>query len=77
VIHAYHLPPTLQTGTETGTLPNRSLEEAVADLEREMLIDAMKNTRGNVSAAAKLLKTTVRIFSYKARKYDIDYRQYR
>jgi len=77
VIHSYHLPPTLQTGKESGTLPAVSLEEAVENLEREMLIDSLKNTRGNITAAADILKTTVRKFSYKAKKYDIDYRHYR
>ena len=77
VIHSYHLPPTLQTGTESNTLPNRSLEEAVANLEREMLIDALKNTRGNITRAAELLQTTVRKFNYKAQRYGIDYRHYR
>ncbi|MBW1962054.1 MAG: sigma 54-interacting transcriptional regulator [Deltaproteobacteria bacterium] len=77
VIHSYHLPPTLQTGTESNTLPAVSLQAAVENLEREMIIDALKNTRGNVSDAAELLATTVRIFSYKAKKYGIDYRQYR
>jgi Nif-specific regulatory protein len=77
VIHSYHLPPTLQTGKESGTLPALSLEEAVANLEREMLIDALKNTRGNITSAAKILKTTVRKFAYKAKQYGIDYRTYR
>ncbi len=77
VIHSYHLPPTLQTGEETGTLPSRSLDEAVAKVEREMIIDSLKNTRGNISLAAKMLKTTVRKFSYKANAYRIDYRNYR
>jgi Nif-specific regulatory protein len=77
VIHSYHLPPTLQTGTESGTLPALSLEEAVASLEREMIIDALKNTRGNITRAAELVRTTVRKFAYKARCYGIDYRQYR
>jgi Nif-specific regulatory protein len=77
VIHSYHLPPTLQTGTESDTLPAVSLEDAVANLEREMIIDALKNTRGNISTAAKVLKTTVRKFSYKAGRYGIDYRKYR
>lgn len=77
VIHSYHLPPTLQTGTESGTLPALSLEDAVANLEKEMIIDALKNTRGNITLAAELLKTTVRKFSYKADKYSIDYRHYR
>ncbi len=77
VIHSYHLPPTLQTGVESGTLPSMSMEEAVANLEKEMIIDALKNTRGNVTLAAKLIKTTVRKFAYKAHQYAIDYRNYR
>ena len=77
MIHSYHLPPTLQTGTTSGTLPGDSLEDAVAALEKELLIDALKNTRGNISHAADLLKTTVRKFSYKAQKYDVDYKTFR
>ncbi len=77
VIHSYHLPPTLQTGAESDTLPAQSMEDAVANLEREMIIDALKNTRGNISNAAKLLKTTVRKFSYKARRYRVEYQQFR
>jgi Nif-specific regulatory protein len=77
VIHSYHLPPTLQTGTESDTLPEQSLDEAVAHLEREMLIDALKNTRGNVTAAAQILKTTVRKFAYKTKRYGLHYSQYR
>jgi Nif-specific regulatory protein len=77
VVHSYHLPPTLQTGAESDTLPALSLEEAVANLEREMLIDALKNARGNVTQAAKILKTTVRKFAYKAKRYGVDYKHYR
>jgi Nif-specific regulatory protein len=77
VIHSYHLPPTLQTGKESGTLPVLSIEDAVASLEREMIIDSLKNTRGNTTKAASLLKTTVRKFNYKAKTYNIDYRLYR
>lgn len=77
VIHSYHLPPTLQTGMESDTLPVVSIEDAVENLEREMIIDALKNTRGNITLAAKILRTTVRKFSYKAEKYLVDYRNYR
>jgi Nif-specific regulatory protein len=76
-IHSYHLPPTLQTGKESGTLPDLSLEDAVAALEKEMIIDALKNTRGNITLAAEILKTTVRKFAYKSKKYGVDYRTYR
>ncbi len=77
VVHSYHLPPTLQTGSESDTLPELSLEDAIANLEREMIIDALKNTRGNITGAAKVLKTTVRKFAYKAKRYDIHYSHYR
>lgn len=77
VIHSYHLPPTLQTGAESDTLPAQSMEDAVSNLEKEMIIDALKNTRGNITNAAKQLKTTVRKFSYKAKKYNVEYQQYR
>jgi Nif-specific regulatory protein len=77
VIHSYHLPPTLQTGKESDTVPSLSLEDAVASLEKEMIIDALKNTAGNVTSATQILQTTVRKFAYKAQKYGVDYRQYR
>lgn len=77
VIHSYHLPPSLQTGEESDTLPELSLEAAVSNLEREMIVDALKNSRGNITQAAQILKTTVRRFSYKAQRYGVDYKDYR
>jgi Nif-specific regulatory protein len=75
-VHSYHLPATLQTGTHSKTLP-LSLETAVAALEKEILMDALKNTRGNIKKAARLIQITVRIFSYKAARYKIDYKDFR
>ena len=77
VIHSYHLPPTLQTGEESGTIPVLSLEESVANLEREMIIDALKNTQGNMTKAAKMLHVTERKFTYTAKKHGVNYRGYR
>lgn len=77
VIHSYHLPPTLQTGEESDTVPALSLEEAMANMEREMIIDALKNTHGNMSKAAQMLHITERKFTYKAKRYGVGYRTYR
>ncbi len=77
VIHSYHLPPSLQTGEESDTVPALSLEDAVATLEKEMIIDALKNTHGNMAKAAQMLHITERKFTYKAKTYGIDYRRYR
>lgn len=77
VIHSYHLPPTLQAREHSDTRPALSLEDAVTNLEREMIIDALKNTSGNISLAAQILRTTVRKISYKLKNLGIDYRKYR
>ncbi|PKN25144.1 MAG: sigma-54-dependent Fis family transcriptional regulator [Deltaproteobacteria bacterium HGW-Deltaproteobacteria-21] len=77
VVHGYHLPPTLQTAEQTGTQQSQSLEEAMERYEKELLIDALKTSRGNIRQASKSLHTTERIFGYKVKKYDINPRQYR
>jgi Nif-specific regulatory protein len=77
VIHSYHLPPTVQTAEESDTVPGTSLEDALANLEREMIIDALKTTRGNMAKASQILKTTERKFTYKAKRHGVDYRVFR
>ncbi len=77
VIHSYHLPMTLQTAEETGTQQSDSLEEAVSRFERDLIVDALKSSRGNMRKAAKSLNTTERIFGYKIKKYDIQAKKYR
>ena len=77
VIHAHHLPPTLQTGETSDTVPRQSLTESVGAFERDLLQDALKTTRGNCARAARLLDTTERVFNYKVRKYGVDARRFR
>src|SRR5262249_46295708 len=72
VIHAHHLPPTLQTAEVSGTLPRLDLGTAVEGYEKDLILDALKTSRGNRAKAARLLGTTERIISYKVRKYGID-----
>lgn len=77
VIHGYHLPPTLQTAEGSDTLNKMSLEQAVANFEKELIQDALKTARGNRARAARLLDTTERILGYKVTKYDIDPKRYK
>jgi Nif-specific regulatory protein len=72
VIHAHHLPPSLQTAEFSGTLPAAGLGEAVAAFERDLLQDTLKSARGNRARAARLLRTTERILNYKIKKYDLE-----
>ena len=77
VIHGYHLPPTLQTAEASGTVMRMSLTNAVDGFEKDLILDALKTTRGNRARAAKLLSTTERIVGYKVKKYAIDWKRFR
>jgi Nif-specific regulatory protein len=77
VIHAHHLPPTLQTAESSGTVVKVSLNEAIASYEKDMIQDALKTTRGNCSRAARLLSATERVLNYKVKKYAIDCDRFR
>jgi Nif-specific regulatory protein len=77
VIHAHHLPPSLQTAEVSGTLPRAGLGDAVAAFERDLLQDALKSARGNRSRAARLLQTTERILNYKVQKYGLEPERFR
>ncbi len=72
VIHGHHLPPTLQTAEASGTVTHTSLGEAVQQFEKDLLVDALKTTRGNRAQAARLLRTTERILGYKVQRHGID-----
>ncbi len=77
VIHAHHLPPTLQTAEASGTVPRQPLAEAVDAFEKDLLLDALKIARGNRAKAARLLQTTERILGYKVAKHGIDVRRFK
>jgi Nif-specific regulatory protein len=77
VVHAHHLPPTLQTAEASGTVMNVSLSEAMAAYERDIIQDALKTARGNRARAARLLRTTDRIFNYKVRQLGIDWKRFK
>ena len=77
VVHAHHLPPTLQTAEASGTIATTSLADAVTSYERDLIQDALKTTRGNRVQAARLLNSTERIITYKVKKYEIDCRRFR
>lgn len=76
VIHAYSLPPSLQTDeqTETALLPQvgADLKAMVNAYEREIIIDALKKHRGSAAAAARYLNTTQRILNYRIRQLKIN-----
>ena len=77
VIHSYNLPPSLQSATSTGTEPTSTFDGAIARLEKEMLVEALKIERGNSASAAHRLGITERRFRFALQHYKLDYRSFR
>jgi Nif-specific regulatory protein len=77
VIHGHHLPPTLQTAEATGTLPRGTLRATLDQVEKELLVEALKSSRGNMAAAAVALGITERIMGLRVRRYRIESRRFR
>ncbi|HED31396.1 MAG TPA: GAF domain-containing protein [Prosthecochloris aestuarii] len=77
VIHGYHLPPTLQTAESSGTPATGSLQQRLDAIEHEMIIEALKRTKGNMSKAARELGLSERVMGLRVKKFGIDFRKYR
>lgn len=77
VVHGQHLPPSLQSAEYSNTHPHDSLQEAVEALAREMIIDTLKTTKGNMVKAHTILKISYRILGLRIKKYGINVRDYR
>jgi Nif-specific regulatory protein len=72
VIHGHHLSPSLQTAEASGTTISKSLDETLEGVEREMLIEALKSSRGNMAKAARLLGISDRRMGLRVHRYGID-----
>ncbi len=81
MIHGYNLPPSLQTIEETHTpvIPEEggTLQGLMDAYEREIIIDALKKHRGNISAVARQLKATERVIGYAVKRLGIKPANYR
>jgi len=77
VIHAYHLPPSLQSAESTGTGPVSSLDASLSRLERELLVEALKMSRGNAAEAGRRLGLSERRMGLALRRYGLDWRRFR
>ena len=77
VIHSHQLPPTLQTALASGTGNNGALDATLDNVERDLLIDALKTAGGNKAKAARALGISERVIGLRVRKYQIDTGRFR
>jgi Nif-specific regulatory protein len=77
VLHGYHLPPTLQSAEASGTVTVGPLQASLDNLEREMIVESLKSSRGNMAKAAQLLGMTERLMGLRVKKHGITPKRYR
>ncbi|MBN1553713.1 MAG: AAA family ATPase, partial [Phycisphaerae bacterium] len=54
-----------------------TLQERLDLFERDIIVDALKRTGGNISSAARDLGSTPRILGYRIKQLGIAYKRYR
>jgi len=72
VVHGHHLPPSLQSAESTDTGLHSTLSEALDNLERELILDALKSAKGNMAKAARQLGITERKMGLRVAKHRIN-----
>ena len=77
VIHGHHLPPTLQTAEASGTVHRGTLPDTLDAVEHELIVEALKNSRGNKAKAARNLGISERLMGLRVKKHGIDYKRFR
>jgi Nif-specific regulatory protein len=77
VIHSYNLPPSLQSPSSSMTEPKTTLDAALSRLEKELIIEALKISEGNMSAASRRLGITERQMGLRVHHYGINCKLYK
>ncbi|MDR0636675.1 MAG: sigma 54-interacting transcriptional regulator [Treponema sp.] len=77
VIHAYNLPPSLQSAVSTKTEPTTTLSAALSRLEKELIEEALTLSEGNMALAARRLGITERQIGLRVHHYGINFHRYR
>jgi len=76
VIHGHHLPPSLQSAESSGTELQGTLSETLDNIEREIILDNLKSTKGNIAKTARNLGVTERIMGLRIKKHGINPKKY-
>jgi Nif-specific regulatory protein len=77
VIHSYHLPPSLQTAGASGEGTAGALKDMISNIEKEVIIEELKRSQGNMSRAARALGITERIMGLRVEKFGIDLKRFK
>ncbi|HEY9124781.1 MAG TPA: sigma 54-interacting transcriptional regulator [Bacteroidales bacterium] len=77
VIRSNNLPPTLQTAESSKTKMEGTLEDIVANVEKQVIIDNLISTHGCTFETAQKLGITERILRLRLHKYNIEPKRFK
>lgn len=77
VIYGFHLPPTLQTPESSGAPERGPLQSVLAKVEKELIQDNLKLSKGDIGLAADNLGLSARQMELRIAKYNINLKKYR
>lgn len=77
VIRSTNLPPTLQTAESSDTKLQGNLDDILANVEKQVIIDNLISTHGCTLDTAKNLGVTERILRLRLHKYQIDPKRFK
>lgn len=77
IIYGYHLPPALHALPIGEAIPQRSLKDSLAVLEKRMIEDVLSSAQGNSPMAAQALGISERRIRQRMSKYQIDPKHFR
>jgi Nif-specific regulatory protein len=77
VIRSTNLPPTLQTAQSSDTIMKGNLDEILANVEKQVIIDNLILTNGNTVETSNNLQITERILRLRMHSYDIDPKRFK
>ncbi|MDQ8203638.1 sigma 54-interacting transcriptional regulator [Pelagicoccus sp. SDUM812003] len=70
-VKTHHLPPTLQKKSPKERNEEATLADAIEALEREMIVDSLKDTGSNMAEASRRLGISERKMGLRVKKYNI------
>ncbi len=76
-LHAHDLPLSLQSSVLSGEAAPHTLEARLASVEYEMLVEALREHRGNTTEAAQALGLTRRMMGLRMRRFRLNYKSFR
>jgi len=77
VIRSSNLPPTLQTAISSKTNSSGTLETNLEKVEKQMILDALVGTKGNLAKASEILGITERMMGIRIKKYEIELKRFK